>query len=331
MPRGALVPVVYWIFFFGLVLWALTDGLPQRAAPFLSKENKSEQQNQARQANRADNQTAPQLPPIWVIAKGEKSAEPNWEKPNCQNPQNHDEADLCEQRRMSDAAEKAVLLNIIQAGIGVFALLGLALTVYYAYIAAFAAVDAAKQGKAAADATVEATKAATNQLILAFPPRIRLGIHHIWIKGTCELIAPKEFFAGDHVEGRVYVVSNGRGDAIIEASHCALRWYTGNLPMRPYYNFPEYRKDWDEFFLPYPNNGRPRTHVRPGGSRERMLKATVPEDYSSRYNLYLIGTIRYGDSLGESGKHRELRFCRRYDLRAQRFVAVRDPAYEMED
>jgi hypothetical protein len=67
---------------------------------------------------------------------------PDRSKPDCSNPKNHDEADLCQQRRMAVAAEQTVTLSQIQIAIGVVTLLGLGATVYYTRQTAKAAIEA---------------------------------------------------------------------------------------------------------------------------------------------------------------------------------------------
>jgi hypothetical protein len=130
------------------------------AAPVLAQEDKTEQQPKAEQADKTNQQAAPQTWQLRLRFEREKSVETNWSKPNCDQPQNHEEADLCEQRRMSEAAQKTVHLNAVQIAIGFVTLIGLALTVYYARKAACAALEAAQYGRVAALATVDAARAA---------------------------------------------------------------------------------------------------------------------------------------------------------------------------
>jgi hypothetical protein len=114
---------------------------------------------------------------------------------------------------------------------------------------AFAAAAAAEHGRIAAISTVDAAAAATNQLILAFLPRIRLGIHCIWIEGSDASLAPTAFVPGICIKDLAYIVSNGRGDAIVTACRCELCWHRGSLPMRPEYNRRgrEYWSPFDDF------------------------------------------------------------------------------------
>jgi hypothetical protein len=128
------------------------------AASALAQEDKPAEQPKTDQPNEAVQQPTHQT---WPLPPDRpQSADADWAKPKCENPQSHDEADLCEQRRMSKAAEDTVNLNKIQIVIGAITIFGLALTVYYARKAANAADDAAKYGHIAAEATVIAANAA---------------------------------------------------------------------------------------------------------------------------------------------------------------------------
>jgi len=69
--------------------------------------------------------------------------EPDWKNPKCANPQSHDEADLCEQRRSANAAEDVVFLNKIQIALGVVGAAFLFWTLYLTRVSARATVDAA--------------------------------------------------------------------------------------------------------------------------------------------------------------------------------------------
>jgi hypothetical protein len=130
------------------------------AGAVLAQGNKSEQQSKAGQTNDANKQPAPQSPAFRVILKWEKPDETNWSKPNCENPQSHDEADLCEQRHLAN-------LSKWQVGIGILTLLGLTFTIVFAYRSAKAAIEAAKHGRTAARATAMAARAALRQTKLA--------------------------------------------------------------------------------------------------------------------------------------------------------------------
>jgi len=120
-----------------LVLWAAAS----------HAQNDAEQQPQTAPPAQAEKKTEP--PPVPVTISGpvrierEKEVEPDWNKLKCSEAKSHDEADLCEQRRMSNAAEESVTLNKWQIAV---AIIGFALVVwnlYYTRKATNAAVAAA--------------------------------------------------------------------------------------------------------------------------------------------------------------------------------------------
>lgn len=88
--------------------------------------NKPAQQGSTRQSNSAQQQT--NTSPTAVTAA--RPIETDWNKPQCRNAKSHDEADLCEQRRMAEAAEDSVFLSKIQIGIGIGGALLLFWTLY---------------------------------------------------------------------------------------------------------------------------------------------------------------------------------------------------------
>ncbi len=180
MPLGMLVPIVYWICFVALAVWAVTASLPLDVLPPLGGENNSKQHSQARQTNKAENQPADQSLTPLIVLQGENPVETNWGKPNCKNPQNHDEADLCQQIRIANVAEYTL-------AVGILTLIGLALTVYYARKAAFAAVEAAQYGRTAAIASTTAADAEASE--------ISKGLSFLWFYGE---IASLDVLGAEH-------------------------------------------------------------------------------------------------------------------------------------
>lgn len=81
---------------------------------------------------------------VTVTAERENKIEPDWAKPNCKAPTNHDEADLCKQIDVAEAAKNTVTLNIVQVGLGLITLVGLFYTIRYTRITADAAVAGTK-------------------------------------------------------------------------------------------------------------------------------------------------------------------------------------------
>jgi len=94
-----------------------------------SEEHQPQQQAYAQQASTEHRQAASGSAQLSV--NREDPIKTDWSKPECDNPKGHDEADLCEQRRMSKAAEYGIALNSIQVGLSILTLLGLAATIYY--------------------------------------------------------------------------------------------------------------------------------------------------------------------------------------------------------
>lgn len=126
MPRGVLAPIIFWLCFFGFVAWSIHPHLAHHDARSSRLEYKSKKNPKAGQADNAKEQPAPQSPAFRIIFKWENPDETNWSKPNCEHPQSHDEADLCEQRQ-------TVQFGQWQVVIGIITLLFLAFTVFFAY------------------------------------------------------------------------------------------------------------------------------------------------------------------------------------------------------
>ena len=117
------------------------------------QENNAPETVETSQAQKSEQGLAP--PPSVIIAEpsldGPKAVEIDWRKPSCDEPKSHNEADLCEQRHMAEAAKDTVFLNKVQIGIGVLTIIGLIFTVYYTGRTAKAAILAADAAKEAAD------------------------------------------------------------------------------------------------------------------------------------------------------------------------------------
>ena len=129
----------------------------------LSAQDNPDQQPQAPPASNTQKQTFPPFPVIVtepIRVEREKTIEPNWNEPKCSNAQTRDEADLCEQRRMADAADRAVTLNQIQLIAALFTIALLFLTVHYGR-------KATNANELAARATAGATDIARKSLQLS--------------------------------------------------------------------------------------------------------------------------------------------------------------------
>jgi len=79
--------------------------------------------------------------PITIVEENKDVA--FWNSKECPEAKTHDEADLCEQRRMAKAADESVSLNEIQIVLGVAGFLALLVTIRLSRISTNAAVKAA--------------------------------------------------------------------------------------------------------------------------------------------------------------------------------------------
>jgi hypothetical protein len=110
----------------------------------LAQEDEPQDQREAGQSRDAKEQANPShFGSISRIEREEKKKEPDWNSPKCDQPQTHDEADLCEQRRMSKAAEDALVLSEIQTGLGIAGAALLFITLIATIIATWKAAVAA--------------------------------------------------------------------------------------------------------------------------------------------------------------------------------------------
>lgn len=150
---GFLIASVFWA---GILAWQSQQNS--------YAQDQSQQQKQTPQPDAAEQQTTAQ--PLRLPSNGEQAIKTNWGNPECSKPQNHDEADLCEQRRMAKAAEDAVWLGKVQLGVGVVGAFLLFLTLYYSRKATNAAMLAAK----AADLSARAAVRLELPIIHATPP-----------------------------------------------------------------------------------------------------------------------------------------------------------------
>lgn len=141
-------------------------------------------------------------------ANREKPAEPDWANPNCENPGNHDEADLCEQRRMSRSADDTYRLNRFQVYLGIIGAIVVVAGLYYARKAAIAALEAAKHAGEQAAAALVQTKIAEDALMKVQRP-------YVFIYGVDHILANRPV---DGKGGKIpFIVANyGQTPAIIE-------------------------------------------------------------------------------------------------------------------
>jgi hypothetical protein len=130
----------------------------------LSREQQNSEQNKPHHTKSDERKSGPQLA-LFTI-KREKPVQSNWAKPKCEQPRDHDEADLCQQIDMSHAANNSAFYSFIQALIAGLTFGGLVFTIIFAAKTAKAALDAAKHGNAAAAAAQDSASAARAQITL---------------------------------------------------------------------------------------------------------------------------------------------------------------------
>jgi hypothetical protein len=82
-------------------------------------------------------------------------AVPEWARPNCDELTKHELADVCEQRRMAQAAETTVLLNQWQIGLGILGFALVVVTLYYNRQATHAATVSANAATASVNAMMD--------------------------------------------------------------------------------------------------------------------------------------------------------------------------------
>jgi hypothetical protein len=129
----------------------------------LHAQDKPQEKPQASPATQAEPKPAPPLLPVTIgPAEREKAVEPDWDKLKCGEAKSHDEADLCEQRRMAKAAEDAVLLNKIQIVVGVVGFAFVIWNLWYVRKATLAAIVAAQISDKSALATIKAAQASVD-------------------------------------------------------------------------------------------------------------------------------------------------------------------------
>ena len=108
---------------------------PPKASPIVERENA------------ADIPATPEKPALAAIREGLDHS--FWKSPKCSESASHDEADLCQQIRMANAAESTLLIAWWQFGLGVLGGALLFANLYYARRAANGAIAAAEAAQAA--------------------------------------------------------------------------------------------------------------------------------------------------------------------------------------
>lgn len=137
--------------------------------------DKAEQQSQAPEADDSVEAPPSSVPEVKLI-------EPDWSNPNCEKPQDDKEADLCQQRRMADAAEETLIWNKVVAGTGIATAILLIYTIALTRRSVKTADQSVSIARDSAERQLRAYVSAKGITITAFaagqPPAITLQIHN---------------------------------------------------------------------------------------------------------------------------------------------------------
>jgi hypothetical protein len=191
-----------------------------------------------------------------------------------------------------------------------------AVTAFATIVSAIAAAFAAWFSFWSASAAREAATEAKNASKANYRPRIRVGLVISKKRGKDRLVP------GEPLEVLVDIVNRGGRDATILESDC-VKYVDVGLPMeRPYNDAPNC------FFI--------KGHkIKPGESLRNnpldlgtLTSDGIEEINDCSKNLYILGFIRYEDA---EGFPRRTMFCRAYHPYKDRYLAVDDSDYEVEN
>ena len=213
-------------------------------------------------------------------ATQEKAADPGVYEADCQKPKDHDAADLCEQRRMANAAEEAGCISRVQlwlSGFGIVLVLGSLWLTGWAAVAASCAVHVA---------------------VAADRPRVRLSnlIFSRWHGEEADI---------NKIPIITATIKNyGRSAAILTQAHMAIV-VVGSLP-----KFPDYKKCHPLFI------GVGKT-IEPGGEHTFRpiyffdVAPHIPKEGDALFKLglpfkahfHVYGFVEFLDHVGELRRH----------------------------
>lgn len=252
----------------------------------------------------------------------------NYYAPRCDRPKDHEEADLCEQRRMAKAAEDAVWWSAFQTKLGIAGFVAVILSLAFAGWAAMAAAIAARGTIDAARAARDSVDLARHQIALAHRPKIR--VRKVRIHSTA---------AGKPIVVEAEIVNVGDGKADVYFIEYRVDHHGGGGSRSGSGTLPIAGGDIRLMFLLSAGAGRVvsiPTDLMWHGQFEGAQRAFV-----------VSGQVAYKDTF--TGKSYDLdgrsnfqpverrtafqRFCRWSDTNGLRFVKTdeSDPEYEYED
>ncbi len=243
-------------------------------APLNSKEHHAEQRGIAESAERQ--KSAADLPPLWAIysfkwpTSEEKKIEPDWRNLNCQNPNNHDEADMCEQRKMSESAVETVYWNKLQVALSAFGFAALLCTIFLTYRATSAAIESNEIARDTAKRELRAYISVTAKHINSFDVRSVATIK----------VAP---------------VNHGQTPAYKSYIVGSVDVFPFQIPRN--FDFPPVSKDDNQQkFDIYPNVSSLSTII---SAKRTFSQPEIGDIISGNKSIYVYGTIYYIDIFGD--------------------------------
>src|SRR4051794_28409585 len=104
MPARFYPIIVFWLCFLGLIIWAISPDTPYSQSISQHTQKNENERKQAQNTNQQANSSADSLIRFTVEFGKNDAHQTDWSKPNCAHPQNHDEADICQQIGMGHTA-----------------------------------------------------------------------------------------------------------------------------------------------------------------------------------------------------------------------------------
>lgn len=219
--------------------------------------------------------TEPSLPPLLdFIASQFRQADPYHS--HCDKPKDRDEADLCEQQRMGQAAERTAHWGAWQFYISLLGLGALGATLLLNLKAVKAATDAA-------EGAVQAAEAARDEFHATHRPRIR--VKHVWLRNKKLDDGPLKI--------SLIITNVGDMPALINKSGLTIRHFEAGAPLPPDLPFDMERPGGNQLGLGITLEVVIETDVT-------IREHTAIEIRSGEKLLYCVGFIEYLDIEGPS-------------------------------
>lgn len=281
----------------GLLPLVLGDGRAQPSTAVPGQQTESQQAD----PDKAGPPPATLQPQPMPVAEQQKPDTPPY-NPSCEAPKTREDADLCEQRRMSQAAIDAVWWAAFQSKLGILGFLTVLLTLFFTG-------RAAKAASHAAESASEQSRIAKESFEKLERPWVFIEIHPRIYRTE-----PKHNQDPIHTYMMYDIVNYGRVPAIIEGCW-AEPAIARPFPEKPIIDLrwsgplgPDKRLDECKKFFPSEINFEGVLVDLREETADRAIRA-IPE-LKSDEDLCFYAIIRYRDI---RGKNYESKFCWRYD------------------